>query len=442
MPEVFSSLFLGNGQREVERILVVSAYGGITNKLLEHKKSGEPGLYALFAAQADFFRKFEMLTHEMLRINSSLVSLGLDLEASDTFVTNRLESAKRFLRDLASVLATGYVNRRELLQAARELLASIGESHSAFNTYLILKAHGVDVTLADLSGWEDARELSIDERIRDSLCTHPRGEIAVVTGYCKGTEGIMREFDRGYSEVTFSKIAVIVGASEAIIHKEFHLSSADPKLVGEKVATPLGFTNFDVADQLAEIGMEAIHPKASKPLEIGGIDIRVRNAFDLQHPGTLITKNYSNPESKVEIVAGTDKVSSITIHDAQMVGTVGFDLRIMEVFLHHQVSYLCKTTNANTIEMVVRDEDVTSSLIADLREKFQSVEVSLVALVSAVGSNIATPGILAKAATALASSEINVLAISQTSRQTSMQFVIDRAKLNSAIITLHTALCV
>ncbi len=48
----------------------------------------------------------------------------------------------------------------------------------------------------------------------------------------KGTEGIMREFDRGYSEITFSKIAVVVKASEAIIHKEYHLSSADPVIVG------------------------------------------------------------------------------------------------------------------------------------------------------------------------------------------------------------------
>ena len=42
----------------------------------------------------------------------------------------------------------------------------------------------------------------------------------------------MRAFDRGYSEVTFSKIAVEVKADEAVIHKEYHLSSADPKIVG------------------------------------------------------------------------------------------------------------------------------------------------------------------------------------------------------------------
>ena len=71
----------------------------------------------------------------------------------------------------------------------------------------------------------------------------------------------MRAFDRGYSEITFSKIAVTVGASEAVIHKEFHLSSADPKLVGQDKSIVVGHTNFMVADQLADVGMEAIHLK-------------------------------------------------------------------------------------------------------------------------------------------------------------------------------------
>ena len=69
----------------------------------------------------------------------------------------------------------------------------------------------------------------------------------------------MREFDRGYSEVTFSKIAVAVKADEAVIHEEFHLSSADPNIVGIDRSVPVGHTNYNVADQLADIGMEAIH---------------------------------------------------------------------------------------------------------------------------------------------------------------------------------------
>ena len=66
------------------------------------------------------------------------------------------------------------------------------------------------------------------------------------------------------------------------------VSLGNPGLVGVDNCKPVGFTNYDIADQLADVGMEAIHPKASKPLEIGGISLRIKNTFEPAHPGTLI----------------------------------------------------------------------------------------------------------------------------------------------------------
>ncbi len=80
----------------------------------------------------------------------------------------------------------------------------------------------------------------------------------------------MREFDRGYSEVTFSKLAALTGAREAIIHKEFHLSSCDPKLVGAEAVTKIGRTNFDVADQLANMGDGGDPPESRQNPSAGG----------------------------------------------------------------------------------------------------------------------------------------------------------------------------
>jgi aspartate kinase len=59
-----------------------------------------------------------------------------------------------------------------------------------------------------------------------------------------------------------------------------------------------------------------------------------------------------------------------------------------------------------------------------------------------LGTNIAQPGIIAKATTALASNHINVEAISQSLKQVNMQFVIAREDYNKAIIALNDALCV
>jgi aspartate kinase len=234
---------------------------------------------------------------------------------------------------------------------------------------------------------------------------------------------------------------VLLGAAEAIIHKEYHLCSGDPVLMGEENIHPVCSTNFDVADQLADVGMEAIHPKASKPLEINNIPIRIKNAFDPDHSGTLITKDFIAPKSMVEIVTGSDKVTCLEVHDTRMVGEVGFDLRILQILAKHDVSYISKATNANTIGMIILDRDCKPALIAELQDKFEQITLRKVAIVCAIGSNIGQPGILAKAAGALAGDGINILAVSQTARQTNMQFVVERDHFAQAQIALHAALC-
>ncbi|MBN1791822.1 MAG: aspartate kinase [Bacteroidales bacterium] len=425
------------------RIFVVSAYNNVTNWLLEHKKTKEPGIYLKFLNREDYNQSLIGLLEKLIAINRTFESIGLNQQKADDFITNRILQAKNYLNSLADVLATGYVNRQNILLAAREILSSIGEAHSAYNSVNILENNCINATLVDLCGFNDSEYLTIDERIHKAFGNVDfTGTIPIVTGYTKGTEGIMREFDRGYSEVTFSKVAVEIKADEAVIHKEFHLSSADPNIVGVDKSIPVGFTNFNVADQLADIGMEAIHPKASKPLEMNGIKIRIKNTFEPDHPGTLISKDYMGEKSKVEIISGTDQVIAIEIHDPLMVGQVGYDRAIMQTFEQYQVSYILKATNANSITQVIWEEDLSEDLVNELRGRYYEVTVKPVALVCTLGTNIAQPGIMAKATAALANNNINVDALSQSLKQVNMQFVIGRDDYRKAIIALNDALCV
>lgn len=425
------------------RIFVVSAYAGVTNWLLEHKKTGDPGVYEMFINRQDYNKGLHSVLNKLLELNRSFADLKLNVEAADTFITNRIVQAKNYLNSLADVLATGYVNQHNILQAAREILASIGEAHSAYNSVNILGNNGISATLIDLCGFNDSEYLTIDERIKRSFSDIDYSKtIPIVTGYTKGTEGIMREFDRGYSEVTFSKIAVELKADEAVIHKEFHLSSADPKIVGLEKSIPVGLTNYNVADQLADIGMEAIHPKASKPLELADINIRIKNTFEPDHPGTIISKSYVGEKSKVEIISGTDQVMAIEVHDPSMVGEVGFDLRIMEIFKKYNISYILKSTNANSITQVIWEKDLNPELIADLEHDFQEITVKKVAIICSLGTNIAQPGIIAKACLALAENHINIESLSQSLKQVNMQFVIPRDQYKKGIIALNDVLCV
>lgn len=428
------------GNALYNRVFVVSAFSGVTNILLENKKTKAPGVYWHFAESRDFHAPLAEMLQHLKELNQKYKSLGLDLAAADRFIEAHVLKAQTYLENLANVLVSGYVNREGILQAAREILASIGETHSAFVLADILTHKKVNARLVDLSGFDDARPLTIDERIRDAFKDIDLAScICIVTGYAKGTEGIMREFDRGYSEVTFSKIADILHPGEAIIHKEYHLSTADPGIVGIDHCKPVGYTNYDIADQLADVGMEAIHPKASKPLEIGGISLRIKNTFEPAHPGTLITKDYVSKLKRVEVITGYDKMLIIDVYDPLMVGSVGTDFQIMKLFYEHRVSYTFKTTSANSISIVIWENDFDQALIDELSSKFEKVTVEPVAMVCLLGTNMDQPGLLAKASEGLAKKEINIKSFGMAVRKVNIQFLIAREHFNTAIIALNQA---
>jgi len=438
--EVLNNIIIGKPKRIelYNRIIVVSAYSGVTNSLLENKSTNEPGIYSKFVEQT-FYKTFvDKLLIQLKEINSSFAEIGLNVTEADIFISNRIKQMLTHLDNLNEVLTSGYVSKNDIFMAAREILASVGEAHSAYNSVNILRNNGINAVFVDLCGFTDAEYLTIDERIAKNLHNIDISkELPIVTGYTKGVEGIMRVFDRGYSEVTFSKIAAFIKPDEAIIYKEYHLSSADPKIVGEENAIPISFTNYDVADQLADIGMEAIHHKASKPIELAGISLRIKNTFDPESEGTLFAKNYKSKDAKVEIITGADNVVIIEIQETMMIGEIGFDLEIMKIFFKHNISYIVKSTAANSISVVILEKEASDILIADLKNIAEKVVVEKVALVYILGSNLFKPGILADATRVLSENNINIEAISLSLKQVNIQLVVNRDSYTEAIKLLN-----
>ncbi|BFM50971.1 aspartate kinase [Marinomonas sp. THO17] len=427
------------------RIFVVSAYGGITDKLLEHKKTGDAGVYALFAKerkQNHWFPALQEVRHAMMAINHELFAAGELRDKADAFLGSRLKDAQECLEDLHRLCQHGHFSISEHLATVREMLASIGEAHSAWNTAHLLQRDGVNAVFVDLTGWNSPSHMSLDERIVDAFKEIDLNkELPIATGYAHSETGLMSTFDRGYSEMTFSRIAVLTEAHEAVIHKEFHLSSADPRLVGEANAVPIGRTNYDVADQLANLGMEAIHPKAAKGLRQSGIALRVKNTFEPEHTGTLITGDYVSDAPCVEIIAGCRGVFAVELFDQDMAGEIDqFDGEILKVLNQFNAHIIAKDINANTItHYLAINLKTLKRVMKVLSERFEDAEITQrkVAIVSAIGSDMKTTGMLAKAVKAIAEQEVNVLAMHQSMRQVDMQFVIDEEDYEKAICSLH-----
>src|SRR5690606_17791434 len=159
------------GTQYYKRIFVVSAYSGITNMLLEHKKTGQPGIFALFSSAEErqsWRDAFTQLRNRIEEINKDLFEQhgAEELAKANEFIGQRLNDSYKVLEDVSSLCQHGHFALTDYLQTVREMLASIGEIHSAWNTARLLELHGINAVFVDLSGWACPRHMTLDENIQ------------------------------------------------------------------------------------------------------------------------------------------------------------------------------------------------------------------------------------------------------------------------------------
>jgi aspartate kinase len=441
-------LIAGRSGRDLyNRIFVVSAYAGMTDLLLENKKSGAPGVYTRFVADdgTDGWRAAMARVRTAMKTrNAAMFARAESRREADAFVDMRIMMVDACLDDLARLRSHGRFCVREQLMTVREMLAGLGEAHSAHSTALLLHDRDVNARFIDLTLWDAQGPRDLDAQIGDAFAGIDLATtLPVVTGYAGCEGGMVRHFARGYTEMTFSRLAVLTGAREAIIHKEFHLSSADPRLVGADRARKIGRTNYDVIDQLANLGMEAIHPGAGRGLRQAGIPLRVSNSFDREDEGTLVTGDYVSDVPRVEIVTGIRQMQALQFFEQDMVGVKGYDKAILDILARHGLWIVSKVSNANTItHYLSATADAVAKAIADLQKLYPDAAISsqAVAMVSAIGSDIARPGLVRDALHALAEAEIAMIAMQHQIRNVDVQFIVDSDDFNAAVRALHHAL--
>lgn len=446
---VVNNIFLYDREKRnlYNRIFVVSAYSGVTDLLIENKRTGEPGVYAHFASAESDWTWGDSLTavgHRLREINAEIFNDRADLVAADNFVLERIEGVRSCLLDIQRLCSFGHFRVDDHLSTVREMLSALGEAHSAHNTALLLRQHDVNATFIDLTGWRADEAPTLDERIKNALAeVDLEKELPILSGYAHCRNGMMHDYGRGYTEATFSRVAVLTNAAEAIIHKEFHLSSADPKLVGEDNVRKIGRTNYDVADQLSNMGMEAVHPKAAKGLRQAGIPLRVKNTFDPSDAGTVISSDYISDTPGAEIITGRKSVLALEFFEQDMVGVKGYDAAILAALARHQVAIVSKSSNANTITHYLYGSlKAARRVSADLEEKFPSASVAVrkVAVLSVIGSDLNRSGLTSAAVAAIADSGIELLGMQQPMRHVDIQFVIDESDYDKGVVALHRVL--
>ncbi|MBF4282210.1 aspartate kinase [Vibrio anguillarum] len=429
-----------------DRVFVVSAYATITDALLECKRTGKPGIYQMIAKHDTQWQEaMYQLEQRMLLINEHLFADPMSRIRADKFIRSRISEAVNCINNILETCQYWQFSLRQYLPQVREFLSSIGEAHSAYNTSLKLKTLGINACFIDLSGWNNGQAGSLDEVILAAFeDIDVATQLPIVTGYAYCNEGLMKTYDRGYSEMTFSRIAALTNATQAIIHKEYHLSSADPRIVGADKVSPMGLTNFDVADQLANLGMEAIHPNAAAGLRQQGIELRIKNTFEPEHKGTLISNVHKPQNYKVEIIAGKDKVFALHIFDQSMVGKIdNASYELMEVIAEAKVHLVGKEMNANSMTYYLSgSSDNLNHVLYKIEKRYPNASVSgkMVALISAIGASMNTNNALTQGMQALVNAKISPIAAHSSMRNVNVQFVVEDNDYNRAICVLHDVL--
>src|SRR3546814_17826012 len=88
------------------------------------------------------------------------------------------------------------------------------------STALLLRVLYVNARFVDLTVWYQDDLRSLGARIGDAFAAIDLATtLPIVTGYAGCEGGMVRRYARGYTEMTFSRLAVVTGAREAIIPK-------------------------------------------------------------------------------------------------------------------------------------------------------------------------------------------------------------------------------
>ncbi|MCG9579383.1 aspartate kinase [Vibrio europaeus] len=425
------------------RILVVPAYKGITDALLENKRTYEPGVYQ-FLRDGDqrWEARLESVIQRLLLVNESVFADPMLRRKADDFIVERVACTRRWLHHhLSRDHKPWQASNPPFWRQIRERLAAIGEAHSAYNTALKARRHGVDTKFIDLSGAPHESRQSLDHQVWSKLGdVDLSNELPVVTAYAPYEANTNGESDRRYGDLTLSRIATLTAAKQAIIHKCHHLSSGDPAVIGAEHVHPVRQSSYQMANQLSELANDVVHPAAMKELAQQNIDLRVKCTFEPEHPGTFISHHPSSQTPKVEVVSGNENVCALRVE----VTNRNVDISALKDAFRAlpNVTLLHQETSATSVnhyfDCAMGDFGL---ILSTTKKRFPDAEFTVqpVALLSVLGTTLDPEPTLAMGCNALESHGISPVSTYFSDDENCVKFVVASAQFRAALCALHDA---
>jgi len=418
-------------------VIVVSAVAGTTDLLMNSANAVVRKEIKVDDAIKAIREKHDKITEE----------LGLEKSLLDA----EFDELKRIL--------DGVCLLQELTKRTVDYVMSFGERMSAKilagclcleNKTEAIAYNAWDLGLVTDSEFGDAKPLpESEENVKRSLAD-AGGRLPVITGFvAKDKDGEITTLGRGGSDFTASLIGAYLRADEIWIWTDVDgILTADPRIV--KDAKLIGRLSYNEASELSYFGAKVIHPRTVWPAIEREIPIRIRNTFNPQCEGTIITKDRNANGKIVRAITTIKDLSIINVVGGGMAGVPGIAAKIFSAVstTGANVLMISQASSENSICFVIHEKDrekVVQQLGTELKGLIEDktlhkiVPKDDVAIITIVGDGMAgRPGVAAKFCNALAENGISIIAIAQGSSESSISVAINQADVTNAANSVHS----
>ena len=426
-------------------IVVVSALGGITDKLLKTSQMAVMG-------DASYQQSFEEIKARHEEMIGAIIPAGEKRDKLTTTVGELLEELRSIfqgvylIRDLSPKIQAAIVSYGERISS--QIVAALIEGAEWFDSREFIKTEfkaGKNRLVRELTNKLVRKTF---EKMVNGQWSN--GKCVVVGGFISTDieSGEVTNLGRGGSDYTASIIAAALEASVLEIWTDVDgFMTADPKVISSAYVIPE--LTYIEAMELSNFGAKVIYPPTIYPVCIKHIPILIKNTFNPDAPGSIIKDDVKDDSRSIKGISSIKGTTLITVSGLSMVGVIGVNRRIFTCLADNGISVfmVSQASSENSTSIGVQDEDADEACrVLDLEFQkeiedgamFPMLAEKGLATVAIVGENMKhTPGIAGKLFGTLGRSGISVIACAQGASETNISFVINQNFLRKALNVIH-----
>ena len=419
-------------------IVVVSALGGITDKLINTSKMAATG-------DSAYEGEFREIVYRHVEMIKEVVPAGEGQVALQRQIGELLNELKDIfqgiylIKDLSPKTSDTLVSYGERLSSI--IVAELIKDAKWFDSRTFIKTekkHNKHTIDADLT----------NKLVKETFSSIPK--VALVPGFISSdkTTGEVTNLGRGGSDYTAAIIAAALNADSLEIWTDVDgFMTADPKVIS--TAYTINELSYVEAMELCNFGAKVVYPPTIYPVCLKNIPIVIKNTFNPEGKGTIIKQKIEGDKKPIKGISSINGTSLITVSGLSMVGVIGVNRRIFSALADHGISVflVSQASSENSTSIGVRDEDAAEACAVLNAEFAKEIETgamfemkaeSGLATVAIVGENMKhTPGIAGKLFGTLGRSGINVIACAQGASETNISFVVDGRYLRKTLNVIH-----